>query len=575
MAVAHLPTNLRSYSAVYSRAWLVAAAKSLIQIGVSAAPGAALRLAAYVQSLDRAPLQTTNPARPNAPAKPIATFEELLANSDAAIDQMAVLRLLKSSGQLSEAALHRYLTTTFAARRLDLLEHALETDDLGHPDIRHYHALRLQQYRGEIVASPGDVSAAYHLFIANKLLRDNAANLCTDLLARTGDVTALATFLEGLPTGDLTRLSPPTFFGMMRLLASSGMATRLDWLRQAYLRSMPLEQQLYFLELLPARDQRKLAGGPVTWRQALIRFSSLYSANDADDRANFERCVFAPFKAIPSSDRDFLNIRFDAAQRMRLHGHITAALKDGRSLSLVRLGDGEAYGYDDADIGLAPAQAFRNDNDTRERMWWGRDVPETTRAIIRHRFREAVGGADIIGIPSIYRLIRDRGPAGSAFGRTGGQRGLAVVLAKLGSDIPVTDRILTEERCHQILFNRETIESLCAQSQRVVLVSCWTIGQVGIKTNVPVHEVVIPGHTKVAKVTGMADGAMPLFETFETQLHAMEQQCAAGTLVFVGAGFLGKILIAAARAKGAVALDVGAVLDYMAGYKTRSLADLG
>ncbi len=575
MAVAQLPTNLRSYGAVRSRAWLVAAAKSIVQIGVFAAPVPALRLAAYVQSLGRALPASTKAPKQNAIEKPIAAFEELLANSDAAIDQMSVLRLLKLSGQLSEAGFHRYLTTAFAARRLDLLKHALEADDLGYPDIRYYHALRLQQYRGEIVASPADILAAYQTFNANKQLRDNAANFCTDLLARNGDVSALMTFLEGLPTADLTRLSPPTFLGMMRLLTLAGMAGRLDWLRRAYLTSLPIEQQLYFLELLPAREQCKLAAGPVTWRQVLVQFSTAYSANDADDRANFERCVVAPLDAVPPSDRDLLNIRFDLSQRERMLAIIAGALKDRRCLSLVRLGDGEAYGYDHAGLGLAPEQVFRDDNDTRERMWWGRNVSDMTRHIIRCRFRDAIASADVIGIPSIYRLIRDRGPAASAFGRTGGQRGLAVVLAKLGSDIPITDRILTEERCHQILFNRESIETLCASSQRIVLVSCWSREQVGLNTDLPVYEVVIPGHTKVAKATGMVDGARPLFETFEAQLQLMEQHCAPGTLVLVGAGFLGKILIAAARAKGAVALDVGAVLDYMAGFKTRSLADLG
>jgi len=563
-----------SYAAFRATAWTKALARSLIDTCVNLMPGPAFRIAAYVQVLERARATriTKDVMRPE---KPRASFAELLGKAEGSLDHGAILSLMKASGELTEAAYHRYLTAAFTARRLDVLERALSHGDHGFADTDLFHSLRLQQYRGQISAGPATIVAAYRRLAANKLHRENAVNLAADLLARLGQPVDLAAFLDSLPPEDLTRLSAPTFFGCMRLISASDRTGRVAWLQRAYLDAQPVEQQLYFLDLLKPRDQVRLIGAPLTMRSVTQRFGAVYSAPDAQDRAAFERCVIGPLMRLPAGPDTLMNIRFDAAERAGLLTRFAHALEAGQGLGLVRLGDGEAYGYDHAGLDIAADIAFADDNETRERMWWGRTLPEATRAGLKRRFREAVAEADVIGVPSVYRMIRDRGPAGSPFGLTGGQRGLAVVLAKLGTDIPIADRILTEERCHQILFTRATLEALSRTARRVVLVSCWRADQIALTAPVPVEEILIPGHTKVAKATGLESGAQALFETFDGQIEAMTARCGPGTLVLVGAGFLGKIFIAAARAKGAVALDVGAVLDYLAGYKTRSLADLG
>lgn len=562
-----------SYAAFRATAWAKAFARNLIDTAVGLMPGPAFRLAAYVQSLERARASST--CRAALPAQgPRPRFEDLLGMADATLDHQTILKLLKSSGDLTEAAYHRYLTTAFVARRIDLVEQVIADGGIGFGDTDLFHSLMLEQYRGKTDRSPADIVAAYHKLSGNPLHRNAAANLAADLIARSGHLADLTAFLDSLPPEHLTRLSAPTFLGCLRLLAGADAKGRVAWLRRAFLDALPPEQQLYFLDVLPPRDQAKLLGAPLTASSVLDRFASLYSAQDAQDYQRFQRCVIDPLR-VPAGPRSLMNIRFDADERRQLLASLASALQTGRGLGLVRLGDGEAYGYDHAGLAIAPDAAFIEDNETRERMWWGRTLNETARAELRRRFRVAVATADIIGIPSVYRMIRDRGAAGSPFGLTGGQRGLAVVLAKLGTDIPLTDRLLTEERCHQILFTRDTLEHLSLTAKRVVLVSCWRAGQIALTTPVPVHEIVIPAHTRVAKATGLDPGAPALFETFDAQIAVMTALCEPGTLVLVGAGFLGKIFISAAREKGAVALDVGAMLDYLAGYKTRSLADLG
>jgi hypothetical protein len=48
-----------------------------------------------------------------------------------------------------------------------------------------------------------------------------------------------------------------------------------------------------------------------------------------------------------------------------------------------------------------------------------------------------------------------------------------------------------------------------------------------------------------------------------------------GKLVIVGAGYLGKWLTGLAKARGGVALDLGSIVDYWVGIRTRSYVDLG
>jgi hypothetical protein len=48
-----------------------------------------------------------------------------------------------------------------------------------------------------------------------------------------------------------------------------------------------------------------------------------------------------------------------------------------------------------------------------------------------------------------------------------------------------------------------------------------------------------------------------------------------GRLVVVGAGYAGKVIVHEARKRGAVALDLGSVMDYWIGASTRSYLTAG
>src|SRR5205085_7182394 len=59
------------------------------------------------------------------------------------------------------------------------------------------------------------------------------------------------------------------------------------------------------------------------------------------------------------------------------------------------------------------------------------------------------------------------------------------------------------------------------------------------------------------------------------EMIATMDTAAANRLVVVGAGYLGKWIADEARVRGGVALDLGSMLDYWIGLRTRSYLDLG
>ena len=496
-------------------------------------------------------------------------LDEHLAGAGALLSHVDVLGMLARSGTLTEATFNRYLGTLHAARRMDLLEAAVTAEHLGFDDTRLIFRLKLELYRGRTDTSAAELEGHYAVLSASRLHAEQAADLVAVNLARLEDASALARFLRRLTTQDLRRLAPATVLGCFRLLDAGGDRELADRLRDSSLAPLSRERRLYFLAI--ERDgPDSLRGAP--WRQVLEAFDAAYSAADNADRETFTRVVLEPLGRLPQGTADFMNIRFDPRERNRFMDIIRDRIASRAPLGLLRLGDGEAYGYSAPSIPGIEAATFESDARVRERMWWGAAVPAAVAERLRADFRAAVAEADIVGVPSIYRIIRDRGTPHTRFGSNSAQRGLATVLAELGSTIPIQGKIVTEERCHQILFDRAAIGELMALARRVVIVSCWTPGQLDLPPHDQLASIVVPAHSRVAGDAG-AGGA--LFETFEAQMADMEPMCDPGTLVLVGAGFLGKVFIARARAKGAVALDVGVMLDYFAGFKTRSLADLG
>ena len=136
------------------------------------------------------------------------------------------------------------------------------------------------------------------------------------------------------------------------------------------------------------------------------------------------------------------------------------------------------------------------------------------------------------------------------------------ILASLGSHIPTAETVFTEERCHRIIgaIDEPFLLELAAKARSLVLVS----SRREIQLKFPVKQTYLP----------VPDCGPQLFKTYTDVVQSIFELSGPGTLVLIGAGLPAKIMADAARQVGAVALDVGSLMDYMVGLKTRTIADL-
>ena len=393
----------------------------------------------------------------------------------------------------------------------------------------------------------------------------------------SGEADKIERIIDQLNPKDIGRLNKSTIMGISRLLIKSGRLKTVERLISAYLSKSRHESlYLYFLEPLAELDAM---GGltevplikfcaqfrPPSSALALDWLNKEYRPADEADRRNFQRCILAPLRVLSEEPGNLMDIRFSAEQRADLQAKITSALIEERPLSLLRLGDGEAYPYPAPELeGIEPA-IIQKDNENFERNYLGSgtavDLDRARQALIRS-FRQAVARCDILGFPSVYRIIRNLTPPHSRYGMRRNQRAFLRILSALGECIPVGGKLFTEERCHRIrgAIDEPFVLRLADKARSVVLVSSWPEIQSRFSTQ--------------SSLIAVTPNRATLYEAYPKIIERIRELSGPGTLVLIGAGVPAKIMADQAREAGAVALDVGSLMDYMVGHKTRTIADL-
>ncbi len=294
-----------------------------------------------------------------------------------------------------------------------------------------------------------------------------------------------------------------------------------------------------------------------------------------------------------------LHSNSDAAFDVRLNGddaakvmcRIESALGLKTGLSLLRLGDGESYGFwqsPHSAVGTTvplpdgvTGAMVDDDQALRETIWWREAISTDLKTAMQANFVEALANADVIGVPAIYRYLRDMPPPNELPYSSRSLRSIELVNRHL-LDWQQKNRfakaaLFTEERCHQTLFTLPNIQQLASKASHVVVVSCFKAEAIRpLFIDVPVSTVVIPPHSRVANlpITANLKDPRPMPYQLDALAEQLADKCAPGVLVLVGGGFAGKHLLNVAKQHGAVALDVGAMVDYWLGLRTRGMADL-
>jgi tetratricopeptide (TPR) repeat protein len=252
----------------------------------------------------------------------------------------------------------------------------------------------------------------------------------------------------------------------------------------------------------------------------------------------------------------------------------------GSGWAFVRLDDGEGncVPYEPHTMPFAELDAAE-----REVVWWGRAVATDQRELFAGKVLAAANSSDCVGIPALARFLRDvRIDMDDDFtGRRTG-RGLRAILAALesGTLLPnasLAGKTIVSSRIHQDIERWGLTASLMAGLGKIAIVSCHpNIAAVvrdkyGVET---MKAIAIPPRAHSAHLSPKQDADKPILpqvlHDIMTELDGIPQ----GTPLIIGAGYLGKWIARAAKEKGLIALDLGSILDYWVGQRTRSILDI-
>lgn len=506
------------------------------------------------------------------PIKSLSRFLPAVAH-DATLPVADFLIELRTRQLVAEKDLHKFLNALFDAGRYGEIVRICIVDKLSIDQVVAFNMLRL--FRVSHVSGLDDSWVQCALLAPEgHFLKPALCNSVIDCLVRVEDVARVSSVLGEIDDQAFEALTFATIKGACNLFVKRG---RLDLLRAVVSRQPKgsADRDLYFMDteviagVRPADDLND-------WRKILTAVQQNYAWINEDDKRLFDSIIATPLlSAVNDNDRDFLDIRHDVARLEKLKDIFRNAIKNREPLSLIRLGDGESYAFPNPPGGWQgmDSELFTSDRRRREEIWWGRHIDDLSAARIQRSVHEAISNATVLGVPSVHRIIRDLGKSGKPIFKSPSLRGIGAVLHGI-SQMATAERIFTEERCHQVLFDRAFLAELSGLARKVIVVSCWTEDELGLNLNPDTEYVKISPHNKVKHLVIGQEADRDLVSEYATIADSVEERAERGVLVLVAAGIIGKIFIERARARGAVALDVGAVVDYFAGHKTRSIADM-
>lgn len=242
---------------------------------------------------------------------------------------------------------------------------------------------------------------------------------------------------------------------------------------------------------------------------------------------------------------------------------IEDALVNRIPFSYIRISDGEGYIF-------MNSYFTHDDCRNRERHWWGTTLTANKRKALQKRLLVALSNADVLGIPSVYRFLRDH-QTDKMLGQTVQSRGLLSVINRV---IPYihNDLVLTEEKTSSFLFTRQAINALALHADHIIVVaSISTVIVKKIIHHAIVHHLPIPTHVYTkdnpfyasrsshkTEADSFGNSYMEYLKPFKKILLDLRGQ---RILVLVGAGIAGKIFIDISKRYGAVGLDIGEAVD--------------
>ncbi|GGA40982.1 hypothetical protein [Pelagibacterium lentulum] len=263
----------------------------------------------------------------------------------------------------------------------------------------------------------------------------------------------------------------------------------------------------------------------------------------------------------------YMEARVDAEQRNVLLHRVQTAIAEKRAFSCIRLSDREGYLF--AEHGHFTTSDVLN----CENHWWGTQLDPHLRAQIVSDALAAVGTADVVGIPAIYRFIRDVSPKTPSLIASLQSRGLVDVLVGIRA-VTSPKATFSEDKVNVGVFgNIDTMARLASHAHRLVIATSVHARSLPekLRAHKDMHHLELPTHFKTQLNERYVRGDDILPHVYPRLIDELEKVAEPGTLVLVAGGLIGKILVGRAREKGAVVLDIGHVIDDWANSRLSTL----
>ncbi|MGP8291670.1 hypothetical protein ACT3OH_15510 [Vreelandella zhanjiangensis] len=253
-----------------------------------------------------------------------------------------------------------------------------------------------------------------------------------------------------------------------------------------------------------------------------------------------------------------IDIKRNRGEEQKFIDLIKQKLNSGDGFSFIRLSDGEGFIFQNLSDHFTI-----NDSSNRQRHWWGEEIPAEIRDELLFDLLEAVEAADVLGIPSIYRFVRDHSDKTFSLKQSLQGRGLVAVLAGLRY-IDTPNKLYTDDKANIATFNRmEIVSALAKQAQKVIVVNSGSAASVkqAFSDFFEFEHIQVPTHHKTSLNDKYHSSPRPLPYVYREVVAKIEASTTQGTLVLVGAGVAGKVFMHAAKKRGGVALDIGSAMD--------------
>lgn len=264
------------------------------------------------------------------------------------------------------------------------------------------------------------------------------------------------------------------------------------------------------------------------------------------------------FNEISRENNVYFDVRFNEEQRKLITDEIIDKLKKCEPYSFIRLSDGEGYLFNNRKV------FTKYDRLNRERHWWGCQIDKEVKHKIIQNNIQAIKEVNMLGIPTVYRFLRDHSDKSTSLSQSLTGRGLLEVHAGIQKlDLKC---IFTDDKANLALFsNTNILRKLASYAKRVIFIGSASSSKL-LKVFSGFELVVIStsSHFKTSKnnkYENTVNDILPYM--FESVLLEIDKKIKHGDLVLVGAGVVGKMFVHRAKLNGAIALDIGSVSDQL------------